>query len=232
MSFNYQPTAVTPVGEAARATFIRRTYLHLAGAILAFIAVEALLMNSPLAPELLNLMAGGRYSWLIVLAAFMGVSWLAEHWARSDAGPGLQYLGLGLYVVAQAVIIMPLLYIVAFVVRAPQLIPTAGLITGLLFAGLTFCAFTSGKDFSFLRSALVIGGFVALGVIAASLIFGFNLGVIFSGAMVIFAGAAILYQTSNILRHYRTDQHVAAALALFASVALLFFYILRLASRR
>jgi hypothetical protein len=60
------------------------------------------------------------------------------------------------------------------------------------------------------------------------LIFGFNLGTWFAGAMVLFAGAAIAYETSNMVHHYRPGQHVAAALGLFASVALLFWYILQL----
>ena len=46
--------------------------------------------------------------------------------------------------------------------------------------------------------------------------------------MVVFACGYILYYTSNILHHYRTDQYVAAALALFASVALLFWYVLQI----
>jgi FtsH-binding integral membrane protein len=50
--------------------------------------------------------------------------------------------------------------------------------------------------------------------------------------MVAFAGGAILYDTSNILHRYNTNQHVAAALSLFASVALLFWYILRITSSR
>jgi FtsH-binding integral membrane protein len=74
----------------------------------------------------------------------------------------------------------------------------------------------------------MIGGFVALGVIVASIIFGFTLGIIFSGIMVLFAGAAVLYHTSAVMNDYRTDQYVAASLALFASIALLFWWILRI----
>ncbi len=229
---SYLPaTAVAYAPANARAAFIRQTYLHLAGAVLAFIAVEVLLLSWAGSRALIGLMVGGRYSWLITLAAFMGVSYLAERWAQSDTSPRVQYLGLGLYVVAQAVIFLPLLYIAAYL-SSPHVIPTAGLITGLLFVGLTAVAFTSGKDFSFLRGALTIGGFLALGLIVASILFGFTLGVIFAAVMVVFAAASILYQTSNIIRTYRTDQYVAAALALFASVALLFWYILRIVSRR
>jgi len=36
-----------------------------------------------------------------------------------------------------------------------------------------------------------------------------------------------MYDTSNILHHYRTDEHVGAALELLADVVLLFYHILR-----
>lgn len=226
-------TIANPViyaAESERAAFIRRTYTHLAGAVLIFTVLEALLLNSPLALPLVRLMTGGM-SWLIVLAAFMGMSWLANRWAQSDASPQKQYLGLGVYIVAEAIIFLPLLYVAAFYSSA-DVIPTAGVITLFLFAGLTAVVFITRKDFSFLRSILMIGGFIALGVIVASIVFGFSLGMLFAAIMVLFAAGAILYDTSNVLHHYRTDQHVAASLALFASVALLFWYVLQLVRGR
>ena len=156
----------------------------------------------------------------------MAVSWIAERWAQSGASPQLQYMGLGLYVIAEAVIFLPLLYIAAHF-GSPDVIPSAGIVTGLLFGGLTLVAFTSGRDFSFLGGMLKIGGLVALGVIVASILFGWSLGLFFTGLMILFAGGAILYNTSAVMHHYRTDQHVAASLALFASVALLFWYVLQ-----
>ena len=218
--------SVEYAGASVRADFIRRTYQHLAWAVLGFIVVEALLLQWPGAPALVRTMTGG-YSWLIVLAAFMGVSWLAEKWARSGASPQMQYAGLALYVVAEAIIFLPLLYIAAYF-SSPNVIPTAGIVTALLFGGLTYIAFSTRRDFSFLGNILSLGGFVALGVIVASMLFGLNLGVFFAGLMVAYAGAAILYNTSNIMHEYRPDQHVAAALALFASVGLLFWYVLRI----
>ena len=121
---------------------------------------------------------------------------------------------------------MPLLFIANF--KAPGAIRDAGIITMLLFGGLTFTAFTTKSDFSWLRPILVIGSFVAMGIIVCSILFGFNLGLLFSGVMVLFAGASILSSTANLMNEFRPTQHVAASLALFAGVALLFWYVLRI----
>jgi len=212
--------------EVQRAEFIRRTYTHMAGAILFFILLESILLDWSGAKNLVSGMVKG-YNWLIVLAAFMGVSYIADKWARSNTSKQMQYLGLGLYAAAEAVIFLPLLYI-AKNFAGPQVIGAAGIVTIGLFAGLTAVVFTTRKDFSFLRNILSIGGFIALGVIVAATLFGFSLGVLFAAIMVGFAAAAILYSTSNILREYRTDQYVAASLSLFASIMLLFWYILQI----
>lgn len=210
-----------------RAAFIRRTYTHLAGAILAFIAVEYLLFTSGIAATMTNWLAGSRFVWLAILGGFSLLGWFARSMiARAKSGEQ-QYLGLGIYVVAQALIFAPLIYIAA-VYGGPDVLPIAAGLTLLLFAGLTAIVFTTRQDFSFLRGFLTIGGLIALGIIVFSVIFGFSLGIFFSGAMVIFASAAILYDTSKVMKHYSTHQHVAAALELFASVALLFWYVLQI----
>ena len=74
----------------------------------------------------------------------------------------------------------------------------------------------------------MIASLLAVGAVFANLFFGFGLGVWFSAAMIGLMSGYILYDTSNVLHHYRTDQHVAASLALFASVATLFWYVIRL----
>ncbi len=221
---------VASVLESARAAFIRRTYLHLAGAILACAAVATPLLRWPGARELIGAMTRG-YNWLLVVALFIGASSLANRWARSATSVGTQYLGLGVFVVAQAIVLLPILF-TAVNYSTPDVLPTAGILTLALFVGLTAVAFFSGADFSFLRGALVIGGFLALGLIVVSIVVGLNLGVWFAVALAVYAGAAILYQTSGIMRDYRTDQHVAAALGLFASVALLFWNILNIVQSR
>jgi uncharacterized protein len=210
-----------------RAAFIQRTYQHLAGAVGAFILVEYLLFQSGLAQAFSNSIATSRFGWLAVLGGFSLLGWMSRSLAAKADSINLQYAGLGIYVVAQAIIFSPLIYIAA-TLSDPTVLPTAGILSLLMFGGLTAVTFITRKDFSFLGSILTIGGFIVLGLIICSAIFGFSLGLFFSVAMVIFASAAILYDTSNVLHHYNTNQHVAASLELFASVALLFWYILRI----
>jgi FtsH-binding integral membrane protein len=127
-------------------------------------------------------------------------------------------------VVAEAVIFVPLLYMAN--AYAPGAIQSAASVTLLGFAGLTAIAFISRKDFSFLGSILQWAGLVALVLIIAGVVFGFQLGTFFTVGMIALAGGAILYDTSNILHHYSEDRYVGASLELFASVALLFWYVL------
>ncbi|MGH2560711.1 MAG: Bax inhibitor-1/YccA family protein [Thermomicrobiales bacterium] len=231
MDATAQSVVVSSAPATARAAFIRRTYLHVAGAIVAFAGVEALLLQWEGATDVAETMTDG-WNWLLVLLAFAMVGGVADRWARTGGSVGKQYLGLGLFIVAEAVLFLPIMIWARSVDE--DAIAQAGVVTLLMAAGLTAVPFVTGADFSFLGGALVIGGLVAIGLIVASILIGFNLGLWFSLAMVAFASAAILYQTSAILRSYRTDQHVAAALALFAAVALLFWYVLRIvaSSRR
>ena len=75
------------------------------------------------------------------------------------------------------------------------------------------------------------GGMCSLLLIGAALLFGFELGVWFSLAMIALAGASILYQTQTVMRRYPEEAYVGAAVQLFASVMLLFWYVLRLVSQ-
>lgn len=227
-SYGYADIAAH-AGVDERTTFIRRTYLHLLGAILAFVALETAILNlfhNQLQPLVASMMGG--YSWLIVLGAFMFISYLANHWAHSQTSRQLQYLGLGLYVVAEAIIFVPMLYMITRIPGCENVIWNAGLITGVVFGGLTVVVFTTRADFSFLKWGLVALSFIAFGLIIASIVMGFELGILFSGAMVLFSCGIILYNTSNVLHHYNTNQYVAASLSLFASIALLFWYVIQI----
>lgn len=225
--------SVAEAAPADRAAFIRKTYLLLAAAILAFVAVEGFLFASGLAVAIASVIfSGGAIGWLLVLGLFMGVSFLANRWATSDTSAAVQYAGLGIFIIAEAIIFVPLILIATSVSGDASVLLKAGIVTIGLFLGITLTVFITRTDFSFLRPVLAIGGFAALGFIVASSIFGFSLGTVFAFVMVAFAGTAILYETSNVLHRFNTKQHVAASLTLFASVALLFWYILSIFSSR
>lgn len=223
-----------------RAAFIRKTYTHLAAAIYAFAALEWFYFQSGIAKDLTEILMGAPYGMLFMLGGFMVVGWIANRWAMSDTSAMMQYAGLGLYVVFESLFMAPMLYFanmqtIKFVPSVTGttpmevgVIPAAGGATLLIFGALTAVAWFSGKDFSFLRAGLAIAGMGAFALIAASCFFNMNLGIWFSVAMIVFAAGYILYDTSNIMRRYPADKHVAASLALFASVALLFLYVLRL----
>ncbi len=228
------PGAFATEGVSERVAFLRRTYAHLGVALLAFAAITAGMMR--FTPEFsLKFSAwalNGRWNWLMLMFAFMGVGWLAERMAQSNTSRGVQYAGLSLFVVAEALLLQPLLW-VALLKSGTQadffkLITSAGLITMAIFVGLTLTVFITKKDFSFMRGALMIGSFAAIGVVIASLIFGFQLGALFAGVMILLMAGYILYQTSTIAEHFPPTHHVAAALMLFSTIATLFWYVLRL----
>ncbi|EFI4024427.1 permease, partial [Escherichia coli] len=226
-SFKTSFEGVQPVVMTDRATFIRRAYMHLAGAVVGFIILSALFIFSGLGKMMLRvLMNSGQFGWLVVLGAFILVSMLATRLADNVESNQTQLIGLGIYVLAEALIFAPLLTLAAYI--NPAIIGAAGITTALLVGGLTFTAFTTKKDFSFMRSFLTMAGFIAFGAIIASIFMGFSLGVWFSAAMVLLCAGFVLYDTSNIIHHYPTDRPAGAALHLFASIATMFWYVLRI----
>jgi len=221
--------AAAPV--SARAAFIKRTYLHLAGAVIAFVGIEAVLFSTNMAEQIIkDVFLANRLAWIGLMVLFIAGGYGAQYLARSRQSIGVQYMGLALYVLLEVVIFLPLLYIS----MNPQfggslkLPMQAGIVTLAVFGGLTVAVFVSGKDFSFMGPILWAGSFLALGLVIAAVAFGFSLGLVFCGAMVALAAGFIIYDTSNIMHRYGTNEHVAASLELFASVALLFYYILRI----
>ncbi len=216
-------------GPSDRSAFLNKTYNHLLGAILGFIAVEMVLFKTGIAEKvaMFALQGGSGSRWLLILGAFMVVSWLFSNLADRVDSRGAAYAGLAGYVVAEALLFaIPIYY--AWVVMSPEIVKNAALFTLVGFGALSAIVYFTGKDFSFLRTGLMWGGFAALGLIVMGALTGFHLGTYFTVGMIAFAGAAILYSTSNVLHHYPDDRYVAAALSLFASVMLMFWYVLQL----
>jgi len=216
-----------PVSELpaeARGAFLVRTYTHLTLAISLFVGIEIWFFNTGIAAAIVA--AFSSVSWLLVLGGFMLLSWLATFLANPSVARPMQYLGLVLYVLLQAVITVPLLDIANE--TAPGVIASAAQATLGGFFLLTGVVVFTRKDFSFLRTFIVWGGLLGLGVIVAAVLFNFDLGTWFSLAMVVLAGGSILYTTSSIMRDYPENADLAAAIQLFAAVALMFWYVLRL----
>ncbi|WP_405371139.1 Bax inhibitor-1 family protein [Nonlabens sp. Asnod2-A12] len=227
---SFQPLSI--VNDEARALFYKKTYGHVAIATLLFVIIEAILLRiEPLVNFMFSLTQG--WTWLLVLGAFMMATSYAEKMAHKSHDRTQQYLGLLLFVVAEAVIFLPLIAIALQYQAALQggesnLLSQAAILTLALFVALSAVVLITKKDFSFLKSILSVGFIIAIGLIIAGMIFGFDLGLFFSGAMVLLAAGSILYQTSNLVHKYHTDQYVGAALGLFSSLMLLFWYILRI----
>jgi hypothetical protein len=234
-AMNHRPIsgAVATLGVSQRVEFLRRTYAHLGLALLAFAAIAGGMMR--FAPETSLAWSKwaltGRWNWLIVIGLFMAVGMIAEKLARSETSRAIQYVGLGIAVAAQAILLQPLLWVAIIrfgATGANDLILNAALITMAIFVGLTVTVFITKKDFSFLRGILMAASFGILGVILASIIFGFSLGAIFCGIVILVLAGYILFQTSMVMKDFPPTHHVAAALMLFSTVATLFWYVLQL----
>jgi FtsH-binding integral membrane protein len=227
MSFLMNSPYSMPVGELSaevRGSFLVRVYSQLALAILLFVGIEVWFFQSGIAQAIVG--AFSSVHWLLILGGFMLLSWLATFLAQPTVSRPLQYLGLVFYVMLQAVITVPLLDLANQ--TAPGTIASAAQATLGGFFLLTGVVVVTRKDFSFLRTFLVWGGIFAMGVIVCAVLFKFDLGTWFSVAMVLLAGGSILHTTSAVMRDYPENADLAAAIQLFAGVALMFWYVLRL----
>jgi len=217
---------VSQLATDERVAFYKKTYAHVAGGVLVFIFFEWLLLQSDTIVDFALSMTQG-WRWLIMLGGFMFITNYAEGMALKTKDKNKQYLAFALYILAEAFIFVPLIYIAAYYMESgPEILNQAAIVTLALFSGLTAVVFVTKRDFSFLKTGLTIGFFIALGLIVAGSIFGFNLGLWFSGAMCLLAAGAILYQTSNLVNKYAVDEYIPASLGLFASLMLLFWYVL------
>jgi FtsH-binding integral membrane protein len=214
-----------------RLSFLRRVYGHVFASVLALAGLMYVIINTPaLSEPLLGIVRGGQF--YLILIAYMAASWVAQKMATSGASTGVQYAGLGLYTLAEAAIFTPLIYTVYHFGGGGDVILQAGALTLFIFGGLTAVVLITRQDFSFMRNILWLLGLASIGLVFLSFFTSLVLGTWFVVGMIVLMAGFILYDTSNVLHHYRTDQHVAAALALFASLATLFWYVLMLLNNR
>ena len=236
------------MGVSDRVAFLRKTYSLLGVALIAFAAITAGMMRfmTEASWGFSKWALTGRWNWLLVIGLFMLVGYVAERLARSQTSRGLQYVGLFVFVIAEALLLQPIIWVLMFRFGNPADMFVAGavapalsgkaaailmqaiIITLAIFIGLRLTVFLTKKDFTFMRGVLAIGTFAALGVILASAIFGFSLGAFFCGAMILLMAGYILYQTSLVMSYFPPSGYVAASLMLFSTVATLFWYVLQM----
>jgi FtsH-binding integral membrane protein len=229
---SFGTTAIDAPADA-RLTFIRKTYTHLAAAIYALVGLEFIYFRALPLDQWVPSLFSFRWGWMLLFIGYVIVSNVADSWARSDTSVGKQYVGLFTYTFAFSVILCPLLWIAnqySTNIGGTEFSPivVAAFATLAVFGVLTATVFLTRTDFSFLGPILGIASIVLMGVIALAMFGWLNLGTGAFLAFAAFAGAAILYDTSNVLHHYRPDQYVAASLRLFASLGLLFWYVLQI----
>jgi FtsH-binding integral membrane protein len=208
--------------EIDEAEFLRKTYFNLMGAIAAFVGLEVLLFQSGIALALAPVMAS---NWLIVIGGFMILGWLSNYITSKKSSLQMQYVEMGVTILLQALIFIPLL-VYAVLFSDASVLSSAVSVTLVIFAAMTAIVAYSGKSFSFMGPFLGVIGIAALLAIVGSVIFSVSLGFYFSLAMVVFAAGVVLYQTSKVIHDYGPGQEVVAATGLFSSVALLFYYVL------
>lgn len=224
---NNNRVLVAQTTQVERVEFYKKTYAHVAGGVLLFVIFEFLLFQSQAVVNFALSMTEG-YKWLLLLGGFMLITNYAESTALRTTDKNLQYMAYAAYVFAEAFIFIPLIYMAIAITGNFEILQQAGIVTLTLFAGLSGVVIMTKKDFSFLRSALTIGFFIAIGLIIAGSLFGFNLGLWFSVGMCVLAGGSILYQSSNMVHKFTTEDYIPAALGLFSSLMLLFWYVIQI----
>ncbi len=136
--------------------------------------------------------------------------------------------GVRVHRVPRATRLGPVLSMYLKLPNGPQLVGQALGLTSVAFVGLSLYALTTRKDFSFLSGFLVTGFFVLMGAILLNHftdISGLSLAI--SVGIVLFACAAILFETSLVISGGETN-YIRATVGLYVSIYNLFTSLLHL----
>ena len=222
--------AVATLGVSDRVAFLRKSYGLLGGALIVWAAASAYIFRYM--PEMSfkwSRWALTGYNWFAVIGLLIASGMLAQWLARSNTSRTIQYIGLGVEVAAWTFLLQPMLWVLFIKFKpagAAALLAQGTVATLAIFVGLTATVFITKKDFSFLRGVVTVGMFAALGIIVASILFGFTLGLVFTGLLIALLALKILYDTSLMMNYFPPTHYVSAALMLFGTVATLFWNIM------
>lgn len=193
---------------------LRNTYMLL-GMTLAFSALMAGVSMAMGAPYL---------GPIITLVGFFGLVFAVHKTAESSLGLLFTFLLTGF----MGFTLGPILNAYLSLANGPSLVVSALGTTAAAFVGLSAYAVVTRKDFSFLSGFLVVGFFVLMGAVVLGLFFDLSaFSVAISCGFVLFASAAILWQTSAIIHGGETN-YVRATVSLFVSFYNLFISLLHI----
>jgi modulator of FtsH protease len=145
--------------------------------------------------------------------------------------PGVNLAALFGFTTLTGVVISPLIHVLLRI--NPGSILAAGVLTVGIFGGLTAYVFVTKKDFSFMRGMLMTGLVVVILAGVANIFLGASaLGFAVAAATLLLFSGFVLYDTSNIIRRYPTNEYIAGALSLYLDAFNIFLALLRLLNSR
>ena len=211
VAYGITPAASVSVGE--RLAFIKKVYGLLALSLVTA-AIGAHLGSDP---DLLLIPVASNMMLFFILE--IGLIFFAQFVSRK---PGLNMVALFSFTTVTGLVVGPLLYRVG-----PSIALEAFALTALTFGGLTMYVIFSKRDFSFMQGFLFTGLMIVVFGALINMFFASPMAhFMISGASVLLFSGFILYDTSNVLRNYGTDEHVSATLALYLDILNLFIALL------
>jgi FtsH-binding integral membrane protein len=144
-------------------------------------------------------------------------------WARKKETMGL--VALFSFTILTGVTTAPVLLI-----YSGSTVTQAAVLTGLIFAGLSFYTIVSKRDFSFMGGMLTTGLVVLIigGLLNTFIFKSSGISFLYSAAGVFLFSGFIIYDTFNILKRYPTDEYISATLSLYLDILNLFLMLLHL----
>ena len=211
VAYGITPAASVSVGE--RLAFIKKVYGLLALSLVTA-AIGAHLGSDP---DLLLIPVASNMMLFFILE--IGLIFFAQFVSRK---PGLNMVALFSFTTVTGLVVGPLLYRVG-----PSIALEAFALTALTFGGLTMYVIFSKRDFSFMQGFLFTGLMIVVFGALINMFFASPMAhFMISGASVLLFSGFILYDTSNVLRNYGTDEYVSATLALYLDILNLFIALL------
>ncbi len=213
------------VDQTTRRNFITATYFNLFLGVIAFVIANYLLIDSGAAEVITRFYSGNIWFSIVAALAFGFITSFFLNFTANNNSKAVQYFGLFAFAGVEALFVVPAIFIAATYRQA--LLAPATFFTLGFFLLMTGIVYFTGIDFSFMRTFLMFAGIASIAIIIISLLTGFNLGIFFTGFLILLSCGYILYDTSNVLKNYHANQPVAAATALLGSLVMLFVNILQ-----